>query len=197
VPTFHGAANDLMAIAGTTVDLLARRLAGAASGIDLFAAAHAPLPHRVARAYSQTLQAPADPRPLMPASYRLRTNAETLSKARVALANPGLARWIAMGERNDTGNTVWLDDLVPTPPETEPAEAEELAHKVADATHGISRYLGEALLLADGGQLAAEDPRVTNSVTRTRTTGGSVVIVLAGANGDIRFAIYYVDPYPG
>jgi hypothetical protein len=36
VPTFHGAANDLMTLAGTTIDLLARRLAAASSGIDLF-----------------------------------------------------------------------------------------------------------------------------------------------------------------
>lgn len=113
VPTFHGAANDLMAIAGTTVDLLARRLAAAASGIDLFAAAYAPLSEGAPRVYSQTLQAPADPRPLMPGGYRLRTNPETLARVRAALAKPGRAGWIAIGERNDTGNTVWLDDLIP------------------------------------------------------------------------------------
>jgi hypothetical protein len=44
VPTFHGAANDLMAVTGTALDRLARRITAAASGIDLFAIAHAALP---------------------------------------------------------------------------------------------------------------------------------------------------------
>jgi hypothetical protein len=197
VPTFHGAANDLMAIAGTTIDLLTRRLAAAASGIDLFAAAHAPLPEGAPRAHSQTPQAPADLRPREPCGYRLRTNAETLAKVRATLAQPGPGRWIAIGEQNDTGNTVWLDDLIPTPPETEPAEAEDLARTTADATYGISRYLGEALLLAHGGQLAADDPQATSAMTRTRATGGSIVLVLAGTGNGIRFAVQPVNPQPG
>jgi hypothetical protein len=189
VPTFHGAANDLMAVAGTTVDLLARRLTAAASGIDLFAAAHSPLPEHAPRSHSQTPQAPPDLRPREPGGgYRLRTNAETLAKVRAALAHPGPGRWIAIGEQNDTGNTVYLDDLISMPPQAQPAEAEELARTTADATHGISRYLGEALLLPDSGQLSADDPRVTSAMTRTRATSGSIVLVLAGASDDIQFA---------
>jgi hypothetical protein len=196
VPTFHGAANDLMAIAGTTIDRLARRLAAAASGIDLFATAHAPLPEGAPHAHSQTPQAPADLRPQEPGGYRLRTNAETLTKVHAALANPGPARWVAVGEHNDTGNAVWLDDLILMPPQAPPTEAEQLVRTIATRTHGTSRYLGEALLLTDGGQLPAEDPRVTSAITRTRATGGSAVLVLAGASGDVRFAIYPVELSP-
>jgi hypothetical protein len=196
VPTFHGAANDLMAVAGTTIDLLARRLAAAASGIDLFATAHAPLPEGAPRAHSQSPQAPADLRPWEPGGYRLRANDETLAKVRVALANPRPGRWVAVGERNDTGNTVWLDDLIPMPSQAPPAEAEQLTNTVADATYGISRYLGEALLLTDSGQASAKDPLATTAITRTRAAGGSLVLVLAGAGDDIRFAIHPVDPCP-
>jgi hypothetical protein len=197
VPTFHGAANDLMTLAGTTIDLLARRLAAAASGIDLFAAAHAPLPEHAPRFYSQTPQAPPDLRSREPGGYRLRTNAETLSKLRAVLASPGPARWIAVGEQNDTGKTVWLDDLLPMPPQAPPAEAEQLTSTVADATYGISRYLGEALLLTDNDQPSVEDPRVASAIARTRATSGSAVLVLTVANADIRFAVHPIDPNPG
>lgn len=60
--------------------------------------------------------------------------------------------------------------------------------------HGISQYLGEALLLADGGQLAAGDPQVTSAVTRTRATGGSIVLVLTDTGNGIRFAVQPVNP---
>jgi hypothetical protein len=196
VPTFHGAANDLMTLAGTTIDLLARRLTAAASGIDLFAAAHAPLPEHAPRYRSQTPQAPPDLRRREPDSYRLRTNAETLSRLRAALANLGPARWIAVGEQDGTGNTVWLDDFLPMPPQAAPADVEQLTDTVADATCGISRYLGEALLFTDNDQPSVEDPRVASAIAHTRATSGSAVLVLTGANDDIRFAVHLVDPNP-
>jgi hypothetical protein len=76
------------------------------------------------------------------------------------------------------------------PPHAQAAEAEELARTTADATYGISRYLGETLVLTDNDQPSVEDPRVASAIAHTRATGGSTVLVLAGATDDIRFAIH-------
>jgi hypothetical protein len=156
VPTFHGAANDLMAVTGTAVDLLARRLTATTSGMDLFATAHAALPDGATRSHSRTPQASSDLQPEGPSGLRLRMSTETLARIRTAVAESEPARWMMLGDRNDTCNTVWLDDLLPRRSNAAAEDVKELIDKVAEATHGISRYLGDALILGDGHPHPAE-----------------------------------------
>ena len=192
-PTFHGAANDLMAVTGTAIDRLARRLTAAASGIDLFAVFHAALPDGTTRSYSRTPETPFDLQPEGSNALRLRMSTETTAKIRAALADSEPARWIAVGDRNDTCNTVWLDDLIPLLSDADSSEVEKQTRAVGEATNGISRYLGDALFLDDDHPQPG-DPRVTEAMAGTRAANGSIALVITAATGDIRFQLLPVDP---
>jgi hypothetical protein len=195
VPTFHGAANDLMAVTGTAIDRLARRLAAAASGIDLFAAAHAALPDGTTRSYSRTPEAPVDLRPEGNSGLRLRMSTETKAKIRAALADSEPARWVAVGDRNDICNTVWLDDLIPLPLDADPNEVQKRTSEVNEATHGVTRFLGDILFLGDD-HLRPGATRMTQAVAGTGGADGSIALVISAATGDIRFQLLPVDPWP-
>jgi hypothetical protein len=113
------------------------------------------------------------------------------SQDRTALADPKPARWVALGDRNDTCKTVWLDDLIPLPSDTDASEVHRRAHAVGEATHGITRYLGDIVLGEWDPQ--PDDPPMTKAITATRAANGSLVVIIVATRDGNRFQLLPLD----
>jgi hypothetical protein len=192
VPTFHGSTTDVMAIAATGLDLIARRLTADATGFDLFAVGHAALavdvPHRH---HSEPAPAAIEGQVKGRLAVRLDAAVENLILQGIEADQP--TRWLLAGEYNQISLAIWIDEVVPVPSDIGPDEVDRVFAERRNVSQGISNYIGDVLhreltLVGEASRQELQD-----ALKAVKDAGGSLVIAVARRGQDVTITSHMVQ----
>jgi hypothetical protein len=181
VPTFHGSTGDMMAIVGTSMDALARRLAASASGLELFATAHAPLPENVPR---QVRTDALPPRHVTRGSRSVWVSDEARDQLMRVPEAHGDSRILVLGEHSDAADSVWIDDVVTMPSDGSTDEVDAINKRAAESSFGISRYIGDAIPC-----LPTSSDTKADAAARVLNQGGSLLLYMTVEDGGLTLEV--------
>jgi hypothetical protein len=181
VPTFHGSAGDLMGIAATALDLLARRLQADRSGLELFASGHAAL-GEAPRHYR------ADPPPTderhIEGQVLVRVDPAIMTRILETLDNQ-VGRFLLLGEYNPVTNSLWIDDMIRVEPNTKSDEIQKVVANHREKSYGLTTYVGDAICSQE-----TEDALIKSRLDAVKDAGGSLLLVVSREDDTVRIVTH-------
>lgn len=189
VPTFHGSAGDVMSIAATAIDILARRLAAGASGLELFASGHAVLrPGAEGHVRVEAVLSASDE---VSGPLALHLALGTRQRLLALTESKEVGRVLLVGENNETAGSIWVDDVLTISANTTPEEVQGATASYPEASHGMSRYIGDAVLRPATAD--STDGGVTSVQAAVAAAGGSIVLEIGIHAAVVSFRVARVD----